>query len=143
MSNKIFCPNCYKPTLYESSAPSFCSHCSKSFNNNFNETNASVKPAPLQQKQPRPQMMPIVEDEEFIQVPHIDRIQFQIDPNFLPKTQKLESLIGTKQEKPQPLMNSNNKKSSKKPSQEQLKKIWAESFPKTNRSNPNSIEGNE
>jgi hypothetical protein len=145
MSNKVFCPKCYKSTSYESSPAPFCSHCGKPFNGSF-ESNANESVTIIPPKSVNViKRMPIVEDdnEELIQVPNIDKIEVIIDPNLRPNRQKLESLAGTRKEDPLPLRNSSNKKPSKKLSKKEAERIWLESFPKTNRNSPQTIEGNE
>lgn len=141
MSNKQFCPVCYKPTPYESSAPTFCSHCGKSFINGIESTTAS-KPQQRQNPKSIPQTRyePIVEDEEIINVPNIDKIEFEIINNLRPSSEKIESLAGTRK-KPQPLRNAKNKKANPLSKQE-LEKTWLQQFPKNGKNNSTDIEGN-
>lgn len=58
MNNKIYCPSCFKPSIYESTAPNVCGFCGKSYLES-SESIANINNSGNSNVTPKPKVIPL------------------------------------------------------------------------------------
>lgn len=135
--NKLYCGSCFRSTNYESAPPIFCSYCGKPYSESFKETVANTividKPNNLSKSKGnenkyKPQVI-IENEEDNINVPHVNKLEVEIEGNLRPNTEKFDKIVASG---PLGISRPKLKGKAKKKSKEQIYKEWQEPFKKNN-----------
>lgn len=127
--NKIYCLNCNKPSIYESSKPAICGFCGKP----YIASNANFTPI-LTKLIGQTKNVSILDDNETYddipELPNIENLEFEISSNLRPNRQHI-SKVG----KGSGRTNTKTIKG-KKISKKEIQENWANQFNRGTKENP-------
>lgn len=136
---KIYCPNCYKASIYESTQPGICGYCGKPYMDISNanlikpEQPKSIVKPPLKASIQRNQITE--EEEEQVNVPQIDSLDVQVESNLRPNRELFDSMKNRPPSSvPRPKMKA------KKQSKKEIHQQWLDQFKDNNKRGRASTE---